>query len=106
MRVIHKFAVGTGEPVTHHMPTHSVIMHTAVMVDVDRQPGVYFWAFIDSEMPTTTRKFQVIATGEPQAELIRPVGTAIYGNVVLHLVEFINVNKPLPVGIGEEMTDA
>ena len=102
MRVIHKFSVGTREDTVHNLPRTATITHVDTMLNKDGRVGVYFWAMIDPELPNDRRKFRVMATGEYTADLGRPIGTALYGNVVLHLVELIGAEKPMPVGIGEE----
>lgn len=84
MKSVWKFPVLSTGPCEIDMPLGSRIVH----VDRDPQTGlIAFWAEVEDGEAKETRRFQVVATGQPVPDRGAHVGTVIMRELVWHLCE-------------------
>jgi len=86
MKTIHKFGpIGIARMTAVDVPEVARILHFAAQ-GVD----LFFWAEVETDAPTETRRFYVVGTGWDLADLeaeTKHVGTVVVGKFVWHLYE-------------------
>ena len=84
MKTVYKYSLRSRASV--ELPAGAVVLH----VGLDPQGQGAFWAFVDTDNDTETRRFVVTGTGHPVPDGLEFLGTYVEGPFVWHAWEQVD----------------